>query len=290
MNYKLSLTTTCTVLLSLVGITSCSTTNASSITAEPVLTPQTVVMVHGLGASSRQLQGFTDELASEGCPTLLFDLPGFADGRSAETYTIDVMENDLSRRIDELSNDTPVVILGNSMGGLLAMRYAIAHQDKVAGLILVAPAFWSEEGLPVSGQQLVTLADPQTPSDMRSYLDRVWSDASAVDIDLALREHRSVNVNGAIQDLAPSLATGEAGIPESVLQNLSVPVLIIQGTDDGIVPPALSQSLNGILPYSEFVLIEDAGHWPQMEQPDAFWQATSRLYDSTSCSIEAEAL
>ena len=290
MNCKLALAATCTTLSSLVVLTGCSATSDSSITNEAKSTPQTVVMVHGLGASTRQLQGFADDLTSEGCPTLLFDLPGFADGQSAETYTIDVLGDDLSRRIDELSSDAPVVILGNSMGGLLAMKYAITNQNKVAGLILVAPAFWSEEGLPISEQQLATLADPQKPDDMRSYLDRVWSDPSAIDVDVALREHRDVNTDSAIQDLTLSLATGEAGIPESVLQNLSVPVLIIQGTDDGIVPLALSQSLNGILPYSEFVLIEDAGHWPQMEQPDAFWQATSRLYDSTSCSIEAEAL
>ena len=188
-----------------------------------------IVMLHGLGASRAQFEAFDAELQAAGCKSLVVDLPGFGAAPSLPNYTIEAMDAAVVDAVELSSPDgMPVTLVGNSMGGLLAMRYALARPDRVEQLVLVAPAFWSSDGLGISGEQLARGADPQTLEDMTAYAGRIWSDPSTVDVAEALADHHAVNSRGAIQNLAPALASGAAGLSKDELQSLEVKTLIIQ--------------------------------------------------------------
>ena len=247
-----------------------------------------VVMIHGLGASRTQFEAFDAKLQSAGCESLVVDLPGFGAGPSLPEYTIDAMDAAVADAVSLASpKSTPVTLVGNSMGGPLAMRYALAWPNRVERLVLVAPAFWSDGGLGISGEQLARGADPRTLEDMTAYAGRIWSDSSTVDVAKALADHRSVNSRGAIQGLALALASGEAGLSEDALRSLDVDTLIVQGANDGIVSLEQSRKLADTLPGATLVVMPDTGHWPQVESLAKFQARFSGVYDLSKCSTDS---
>lgn len=244
-----------------------------------------IVMLHGLGASRMQFEAFDADLQAAGCKSLVVDLPGFGAGPSLPDYTIEAMDAAVVDAVELSSPDgMPVTLVGNSMGGLLAMRYALAWPDRVEQLVLVAPAFWNDSGLGITGEKLARGADPRTVEDMTAYASRIWSDPSTVDVAKALADHRAVNSRGAIQGLAPTLASGEPGLSEDDLQSLDVDTLIVQGADDGIVSLEQSRKLADTLPGAKLVVMPDTGHWPQVESLAEFQARLSDVYDVSACS------
>src|SRR5438309_2608967 len=108
----------------------------------------TMVLVHGLGGSHLNWLAVGPALAAH-ARVLAPDLAGFGRtplaGRSAE---VEANHGLLDRLVDALA-DGPVILVGNSMGGLLAMLEAASHPDKVAALVLVGPAQPRPAGLPM---------------------------------------------------------------------------------------------------------------------------------------------
>ncbi|HEX8803707.1 MAG TPA: alpha/beta fold hydrolase, partial [Acidimicrobiales bacterium] len=111
----------------------------------------TVVMIHGMLVDNLSSLYYTlaPVLAREGMDVLLYDLRGH--GRSERTpsgYTVDRTVADLVGLLDALDVDGPVHLLGNSFGALVALETALAHPDRVRGLVLVEAHFavegWGE--------------------------------------------------------------------------------------------------------------------------------------------------
>src|SRR5436309_6926986 len=108
-------------------------------------TGPTFVLVHGLGGSHANWLALAPMLAQRG-RVLALDLPGFGlsplAGRKA---TMSSSRSIIARFIQDIAA-TPVVLMGNSMGGALSISQAVADPDSVRGLVLIAPA------LPRSGR------------------------------------------------------------------------------------------------------------------------------------------
>src|ERR1051325_10013315 len=109
-------------------------------------TGPTMVLVHGLGGSHVNWAAVGPALAAH-ARVLAPDLAGFGRtplaGRSADVQANQAL---LDRMLDTIA-DGPVILVGNSMGGLLAMLEAASHPDKVAALVLVGPAQPRPRGL-----------------------------------------------------------------------------------------------------------------------------------------------
>ena len=107
----------------------------------------TVVFLHGLVMDNLSSWYFTvaNHVAKKSS-VLLYDLRGH--GRSERTptgYSVPEMVSDLHALLQSECPDERVVLVGNSFGGLLALAFAVAHPESVAGLVLV-DAHWSDEG------------------------------------------------------------------------------------------------------------------------------------------------
>jgi lysophospholipase len=134
----------------------------------------------------------------------------------------------------------PVFMLGHSMGGLIALRYAMAHQERLAGLILSA-ALAAVESVPkpleLLGRALSVVA-PRVPL--------IAIDATQVSRDPAVVEaYRSdplVHHGKLPARTAAQLADAVEGFPATV-SAITVPALILYGTADGLCPPAGSEML-----------------------------------------------
>lgn len=237
-------------------------------------TGEVLVLIHGLGADLSRWREVVGPL-SKSHRVIALDLFGF--GQSAKPdigYRGQTYVDQAFALLDALDIETATLI-GNSMGGWIALLAAEQKPNRIKQLVLVAPAFI--QGLPdgMSAEMLATGAAPQSENDMRAYLGRVYASppTDGATVRQLLHEHRTANANGAIEAISRSLAAGEDAFTPERLAQLHQPVLIIHGDTDGIVPITASEALVDLLPNAQLLPISKVGHWPQVEAPDDFLNA-----------------
>jgi pimeloyl-ACP methyl ester carboxylesterase len=184
------------------------------------------------------------------------EAPGF--GRSPA--------NDRTQSIAELANTMAAAaralgierytLMGKSFGGKLAAWVAIQHPDALEALVLVGPAAIRPE----SGSRPAPAATPEARmARLFAHPERqtpLESDPAVVAQQRALTSR----LMGSPRD-----TTLEAG-----LAALTLPVLVVFGTKDQVVPPAMGRIYRELMPTSHFVLLYDAGHEADADRPEAF--------------------
>jgi alpha-beta hydrolase superfamily lysophospholipase len=204
-----------------------------------------IVLVHGLGEHSGRYDHVVTRLLGEGYAIHTADHRGHgrSDGPRALIEDMDDVVADIDALVDRAVTaepDVPVFMLGHSMGGLIALRYALAHQERLAGLILSAALAQLDEvpkALELVGRALSVVApraplialDPELVSRERAVVDDYRSDP--------LVHHGKVPARTAVQ-----LADAVRSFPDTV-GAITLPTLILYGTADGLCPPAGSVML-----------------------------------------------
>jgi len=211
--------------------------------AEPVR--GVIVLVHGAGEHSGRYGHVVTRLADQRYAVHALDHRGHgrSDGPRAFIADMDEVVADVDALVDRAvvtHPAAPVFMLGHSMGGLIGLRYALAHQERLAGLILSATLAAIEavpRPLELVGRALSVVA-PRTPL--------IAVDASLVSRDPAvvaayrsdpLVHHGKLPARTAVQ-----LADSAASLPATV-GAITLPTLVLYGTADGLCPPAGSVML-----------------------------------------------
>ena len=204
-----------------------------------------IVIVHGAGEHSGRYEYVAQALTGDGYAVFALDHRGH--GRSGGSRAlIDSMDNAVAD-VDALVYDArvrhpsvPIFMLGHSMGGTIALRYAIEHQHQLDGLVLSGPLA-ALEGAPAPlrliGKALAAIA-PKTP--LIGVDPKVVSrDQAVVDAYIAdpLVHHRKLPARTLAE-----LAAAIDGFPETVTA-ITIPTLILYGSEDKLCPPAGSQML-----------------------------------------------
>jgi acylglycerol lipase len=204
-----------------------------------------IVIVHGAGEHGGRYEHVAARLVAAGYAVYAPDHRGH--GRSEGPRALIERLDDAVADVDGVVGmgadrhpGLPVFMLGHSMGGAIALRYALAHQDRLAGLILSAPLAALEAvpaPLRLVGRALSAVA-PRTPL--------IAIDASLVSRDPAVvtayRDDPLVLHGKLPARTAAELADAVEGFPHTVGQ-ITIPVLILYGTADGLCPPAGSVML-----------------------------------------------
>jgi len=228
-----------------------------------------LLFLHGAGSNGntwhRQLTAFGDSHSP-----LAFDFPGH--GRSGSTEglkSIDAYGECLGAFVDALRL-RPSVLIGRSMGGAIALAYALAHPQQVRGLVLVATAArfdlpqdrldtWKHVMVGRAQQPFTT--DAFSPKTDFAVMREAWMEQ--VKTDPRVRYYDLVACNAL--DITERL--GE----------IAVPTLIIAGRDDAFTPLERSEMLHRGIRGSTLVVIDDAGHTVPAEKPAEFNQALSEF-------------
>jgi acylglycerol lipase len=204
-----------------------------------------IVLVHGLGEHSGRYDHVVARLVHEGYAVHAVDHRGHgrSDGPRAFIEDMDHVVADVDTLVDQAvvaASGVPVFMLGHSMGGLVGMRYAIAHQQRLAGLILSAALAQLEavpKPLELVGRALSVIA-PRAPL--------IAIDATLVSRDPAVvqayRADPLVHHGKLSARTAAQLADAVARLPSTV-GAITVPTLILYGTADGLCPPSGSVML-----------------------------------------------
>jgi len=265
-----------------------------------------MVLVHGLGGACENWLAVGGLLA-EHARVLAPDLPGFGRTPPAgREITIAASQRALHRFLEAAVGE-PAILVGNSMGGLIAMMQAARESASVAGLVLVAPAqprvrggrielavqaLFALYAIPgVARWFLRTRAARLGPEGLVAELLRLLcTDGSRV--PAAVRSAHVELVRARIQTMPWAndafLSATRSLLIEifrrrryyRMIEGIAVPTLMIHGRDDRLVPLASSQALIRRRPRWILETLEDVGHVPQLESPERFVDAVVRWLQS----------
>ena len=243
------------------------------------------LLLHGFGAHSYTWHELTSSLA-ERSYVIAFDRPAFGfterplkeDFNGFNPYTQEAQLELIKGLMDALSIEQALFI-GHSAGARISVEFALAHPDKVTGLVLLDAAIYNSGARTGLGRLL--LFTPQMnrmgPLFMRQFagepglkvLRASWANPDALD-DETLEAYQKP-LQAADWDKALWELTKASSAPQFIpdLPTITQPALILTGLEDKTVPPELSKRLDADLPNSTYAEYEACGHVPQEECPIA---------------------
>lgn len=247
---------------------------------------QHLLLVHGLTGGRVDFAEWLQPIAALGWHVVAPDLRGHGDTggpRDLDEYTPEHVCNDIIALVDDLGWDT-FVLLGHSLGGIFAQHFAIEHADRLVGLILMDTAHGPVSTLPADQVEIgIGIAIDDGMESLSDLIAALRAPDDESEAQRALRERRP---NLAVEDRAKFIATVPemfaassrilVGAPDRIeqLSTLDVPTLVIVGELDA---PFHEQSIEmaRAIPGAVLADIPGAGHSPQRETPDAWWDTLS---------------
>lgn len=237
-----------------------------------------VLLLHGTGASTHSWRGLAPLLASR-FTVVAPDLPGHAFTRAPEglALSLPVMARSLAGLAAELGQ-APDVIIGHSAGAAIALQMALEGLAAPQGIISLNGALRPLEGfasrffppvarllalLPIVPNMFAWRArDPAVVDDL---LRQTGSSIPAEDRD---RYHRLATTPSHVGAALSMMANWDVAALEKAMAKLTVPVLLIAGSDDGMVPASEATVVARRLPRAEVARLKGLGHLAHEEQPE----------------------
>lgn len=226
----------------------------------------TFVLLHGMGATATAYTVLARRLRKHARRVLLVDLPGH--GRSSEPpQGLDVsgLGGGLKEALDGLlASDERAVVLGNSLGGAAALRYALGSPERVGALVLTSPA-----GAPLSDEEHAAIRRTfalRTREDARRFFQDLlhappWY-FRALEASLVEQLGRPF-----IQSFLDAVRP-EDFFTEEELARLAAPVTLLWGRSDRILPRSILEFYRRALPPSaQLEELDAVGHSLHMERP-----------------------
>lgn len=256
---------------------------------QDILIGDTLVQQAGSGPALVFCHGFTTTAAfwREQLPAfsgthrvVALNLPGH--GRSPRPrqrpYTIDAFVADLEGVFEALQIDDAVLV-GLSMGGTIAQRFALKHPQWLHRLCLVG-ATPHGLGPDVQAQQVVSaIAELGVERASQAVIERsFWPGAAPELLAFARAEVAQTPDYVALE----AIASLNAADSRADLSRIALPTLVVCGSQDRITPPAQSRLLAEGIAGARLVLIDEAAHFPMLEQPAAFNAALRAFLQSPS--------
>jgi pimeloyl-ACP methyl ester carboxylesterase len=250
--------------------------------ADPVF-----ILLHGFGASLYSWREVMQPFTLLG-RVIAFDRPAFGltsrpltGSWSGESPYSPEAQVSLLFALMETLGVEKAILVGNSAGGTIAMQAALEHPERVSGLILIDAAVYAGGGSPTwllplldtpQFNHLGPLLARQLQARGDDFVRTAWHDPSRVNGEILEGYRKPLRANHwdvALWELTK--ASHPLGLPAR-LGELKMPILVVTGDDDRIVPTAQSLRLAGEIPTAKLAVIKEAGHVPHEENPAEFMQ------------------
>ena len=227
-----------------------------------------LVFLHGVGGGKAVWDRQLEHFRALGYPCLAWDQSGYGQSPMVEPYDFE----HIAAALREVVGGEPAVIVGHSMGGLLAQEFYARYPEKVAALALCftsaafaagtdfARAFVDARIKPLdAGKTMREIAQDVMPAQR----GRV-SDAAG----LALAERTMAAIAPSTYRKAVQLVT--TFDRRADLEKIAVPALLVAGSDDLTAPAPMMGHMAQKIPGAEFVVLRGCGHLGPMDQPGEF--------------------
>ncbi|MFI5138559.1 MAG: alpha/beta fold hydrolase [Sphingobacteriales bacterium] len=230
---------------------------------------EVLLLLHGLMGALSNWDKVIEEFKSEYrviIPILpIYDLPLLTTG----VKTLAKFVNKFVR----YKKLTDITILGNSLGGHVALIYVLAHPEGVKSLVLTGSSGLYENAFGGSFPRRGSY------DFVKEKVEYTFYDPNTATKELVDDVYRIVNDRHSVIRI---LSMAKSAIRHNMnkdLQNIHIPVALIWGKDDKITPPEVAVEFHKELPDSELHWIDHCGHAPMMEQPEEFNRALKGFLD-----------
>jgi pimeloyl-ACP methyl ester carboxylesterase len=263
-------------------------TRAGTLSTLQAGTGDPIVALHGLGGTKVSFLPTVAALA-DGFRVIAVDLPGFGDSDKpiAAPYDARFFGRAVVALLDALDLDR-VHLVGNSMGGRVALEVGLRHPDRVRRMVLLSSSLaWRRER---PWATLLRFVRPElgllqvaprgvVEGIVRRLIPGAQSGWAAAGVDEFLRAYLTPRGRAAFYAAARNIyleeGEGEDGFWQR-LQTLQPPALFVWGRHDKLVPVAFARHVTDALPHAEHVEL-DCGHVPQLERPRETHDAMARF-------------
>lgn len=260
---------------------------------------ETVVLMHGKNFCAATWEGTIGALTGAGYRVVAPDQVGFCKSSKPERYqySFHALAANTKALLEENGIEKATVV-GHSMGGMVATRFALMYPDTVERLVMVNPIGledWKAKGVPYQPIDEAFAAEKKTTFDsIKAYQERVYYTAGWkpeydkwVEMSAGLYAGEGGDLNAWSQALTSDMVFTQPVVHE--FGQIEVPTLLIVGTQDKTAPGAnrapeeiastlgdytkLGKSAADAIPDAELVEFTDLGHSPQIEDPKRFHEA-----------------
>jgi pimeloyl-ACP methyl ester carboxylesterase len=244
----------------------------------PDATP--LLFLHGLGATKVSWLPNLVPLA-EKYRLIVPDLPGHGESDKPRTdYTPRYFARSMRKLLETVGVEKAVVV-GNSMGGRVALELAVRSPDRVTALALLAPAVpglrvrYLLGFMKVIPSEIAMIPFPVRERLMKFVISQLFVDPSVLTeegrvaaADEFIRIYRVPEARMAFLDSLRHVITESPKPFWARMRRIRQPSLVVWGEKDRLLPVRLAPKLAGALPNSELVLMPNVGHVPQFEAVD----------------------
>lgn len=251
------------------------------------------VLLHGFGASVYSWNAVLEPLSELGT-VIAYDRPAFGlterpltwEGESP--YSPQAQVDLLLGLLDRFGVERAILV-GNSAGGTVAMNFYLQHPERVQALILVSPAVYAGGGAPSAIRWLLRtpqmrhlgpLIARQIQTRGPELIELAWYDPSRITEETLALYKKPLQVENWDRALWELTIASEESDLAGRLSEFNLPVLVVTGDSDRIVPTEQSVRLSKELPQATLVVIPQAGHVAHEERPDLFMQGVRQFLTS----------
>ncbi|HTS59957.1 MAG TPA: alpha/beta fold hydrolase [Terriglobales bacterium] len=227
-----------------------------------------VILLHGLGGV-KEMWMANFAVLSTGHHVYALDQLGF--GHSDKP----LLEYKIATWVDFLEafmqaeNIRTATLVGNSLGGWIALEFTAQHPEMVEKLVLVDAA-----GLAWGAGGSVVDLNPSSLAGWRTLLESLFYDKKMVSDQLVERvftDHMRNNDGYTIERTVAGFAQPQ--FEDDKLKSIHAPTLVVWGREDNLIPVARAEKFRDGIPGAKLAIFEQCGHLPQLEKPDEFNRA-----------------
>jgi 3-oxoadipate enol-lactonase len=232
----------------------------------------TVLMLHGIGGGHLSFAPQVETFATSGYRAVAWDMPGYGHSAPIEPYTFKGLAQSCVQLIESLKVES-VILVGHSMGGMVAQEVVARRPDLVSRLVLsgTSPAFgkpdgdWQREFI---AQRTAPLTAGKSMAELAETLVPQMVGPGALPEGVRLATHCMGLVPAATYRRAVEcIVTFDR---RGNLPNIRVPTLVVAGEHDRNAPPAVMKRMADAIAHSTYVEMKGVGHLQNLEAPDAF--------------------
>jgi pimeloyl-ACP methyl ester carboxylesterase len=237
-----------------------------------------LLFLHGVGGGHHAWDAQLLHFPKLGYAAHAWDQPGYGHSVMVEPYDLEQVSAALARLIESLGGE-PVILVGHSMGGLVAQEAYFRYPHLVKALVLAFTSAAFVGGSDFAKQFVAERIDPldqgQSMADIAKRLMPTHRGSKSDPAGVELAEHIMAKIPPETYRKAVHLLTTfdrRADLPK-----IAVPTLLIAGSDDKTAPQAIMASMQKKIPGGELAVLEGCGHLGPMDQPGPFNAALERF-------------
>jgi pimeloyl-ACP methyl ester carboxylesterase len=239
-------------------------------------TGETVLMLHGSGPGVSALANWQRNIPALGqrFHVLAPDIVGFGTTERPEdiVYSLRTWTDHVWAFMDAHGIDKARIV-GNSLGGRIALQMATDQPDRIAKMVLMGTP--GVGMTPTEGLAALRAYEPSHKA-MRELLRNYFAvDPAMITDELVKIRYEASIAGGAFEAYRamffdPRHAGTELGITENEVRAIATPTLLIHGREDKVVPLQVSVAMLRLLPNADLHVFSACGHWTQIERADEF--------------------